>query len=323
MAITFDKTWQFDINQTAFHGASAQVTHENMLLALKESLIGFSSNPWTVIGSCDGTSSAMDGTDYWQDAQDDCNWSTGAHSWIVLQQSGINPKFQVCFDLDDSSYTDIIIVVSPVEGFGSANGGTDGSTTARPTATDENVIANGSDWTAGSTTNYNYILNVMQSTDGACTRGCILYNNITAALFFFDKVKNPHPSFIEGAVYAYPDGGSAEIATIANWHDGSKFSSTVSGTNGGFYLSTISLNNDCWPQVIDSPNGLTNEYEVFPIFLCCGTAGRRGTMGSLYDFWWATETGPSHGDTYDGKKAFQFGQMVWPWDGSSAPIIVY
>jgi len=294
------------------------------MLAFKESLIGFSQNPWTVIGSCDATSFAMDGTDYWVNAQDDVNWSTGAHSWIVLQQAGISAKFQLCVDLDVANYSDAIIVVSPTAGFGTANGGSDGSTTARPTATDEVVINNGLDWLHATATNYNVAMHVMQSTDGECTRVAWLFNNFVANAAFFDKVKNPHPSWTEASVYSWYDGNFTETATYANYYDSStRVTAAVSGTNTDFYLASIGTSTDAWGQTMDAPNGLSNEYEVYPIFLASLTTGRRGIHGALFDFWWATETGPSAGDTYDGKKAVQFGYFVWPWDTTSSPIISF
>lgn len=324
MAITLEKTWQFDINQDAFMGASSQETHENCMLALKNSLIGFAQNPWTVISSCDASTASNDGTDHWSNAQDDVNWATAAHSWIVLQQAGINPKFQICIDLDDSLYSDIIVVISPEEGFGDANGGTDGTTTARPIATDEHIINSGLDWMYGDATNRNTAMHVMQTTDGECTRIAWLYNNVVANIAFFDKAKNPHSHWHEGVIYSWADGNYNETVTLTAYlAANTRVHSTVSGTTTNFYLATVYGYNSTMPAIMDATNDLDGSYEVYPIFLFSNTANSRGTQGALYDFWWATETGPTTGDTYDNKKAVQFGKFVWPWDGSSVPITSY
>lgn len=173
------------------------------LFEIKQAMINFHTAPWTVIGSSNSLSAAMDGTDYW-DNSGDLQYKNGASdpfAWIVLEQTGVSGSFQVCFALDitlasDSGRNDISVIFSAA-GFGTANGGTNGSTTARPTATDEQSL-DGTDWIGaegGSSTDK--LLSVIQSDDGECTRVIIsdAAGSEPITIMGFEKPRLPDPSW--------------------------------------------------------------------------------------------------------------------------------
>ena len=134
------KTWQIEPDILIPVGASNLVERRQAMLAIVNNLIGFASNPMTVIGSGNGVTSGMDGTNRWAAESDLVN-----NSWIVLQDAQVNAKFQICIHLYSvwtaSNACNIQIVVSRLAGFGTANGGTNGSSSSRPTATDEDAIS--------------------------------------------------------------------------------------------------------------------------------------------------------------------------------------
>ena len=57
-------TWQYNVNQTIDVEASALITYQKMMFAIKESLVGFT-NGWTVVGSSDTATYGMDTVDRW------------------------------------------------------------------------------------------------------------------------------------------------------------------------------------------------------------------------------------------------------------------
>jgi hypothetical protein len=104
---TLDKTggaaWQFNVNQDV---GGYGVEHEDcadLLYKIKQALTTFGSVPWTVWGSCDGAGGFgnNDLNDRWtaDSTYTKLKWAaSGAHSWIVLEQSGLGGA-QLCIDL--------------------------------------------------------------------------------------------------------------------------------------------------------------------------------------------------------------------------------
>ena len=126
--ITNSQSWT-KIYRTVAAGASSLKT---VLRTLKDDLItaGF-----THVASCDASSTSTE-TDLW-DSDSDLTWAAGssAHSWIVLANSNIVSDLQICIDLNFASTISIKVLASMSSGF------TGGSTTVRPTATDEIIIS--------------------------------------------------------------------------------------------------------------------------------------------------------------------------------------
>lgn len=144
MATTFEKTYQYVMN-LAMNGSNPG---KNCLFFLKELLMGASytyknqaqgtitpTGLWTMYYSCDGTTAgtANDGVDRWTSTFDAtkivCNSPGNAHSWAVLKSPvGLGPVYMIIDCRDNTSQVAISFSKAAPTG---------GSTTARPTATDE------------------------------------------------------------------------------------------------------------------------------------------------------------------------------------------
>ena len=140
----------------------------HFIRTVKDALIAFASTPWTMRYSCNSVTAgaAGDGVDRIT-TNANLVWASAgsAHSWIVLRQTGIATNFELLLSCENAhaSGTTLMIVVSPAAGF------TGGTTTARPTATDEVVLnAAAVAWAASAVTALRWHL--QQSTDGQCTR---------------------------------------------------------------------------------------------------------------------------------------------------------
>lgn len=275
------KTWQIEPDILIPIGASNLVERRQAMLQVVNTLIGFGSNPMTVIGSNNGTTSGMDGVNRWAAEADLVN-----NSWIVLQDAQVNAKFQICIHLV-SGWTatqpcNIAIVVSRLAGFGTANGGTNGSTSARPTATDEDVQSSVA-FMSGSTSCASRLY-VWRSTDGQMTR--IIGRNATSGTYnmhwYWGKPRNPRTLWTNPCFYRFSNG-----AVLA---------SPISlGSNITAYLSTTkvaTITQHCaTPNALGAATNLNNEwegasdYDTFRIFLgsISTTGAKGGIIGELFD----------------------------------------
>src|SRR5512146_2064622 len=96
---TKTKTWQFKVNQATKYQGTFAATFQAVMFALKQSLITFALQPWTVVGSSDGATAGLDAVDRWSAANKLVQAAdASAHSWIVLKQTGVAANFQVCID---------------------------------------------------------------------------------------------------------------------------------------------------------------------------------------------------------------------------------
>lgn len=166
-------TWQFNVNKAV--GATGNIVTDvkSYLLALKASLIGFALNPWTVAMSSNATSAGA--SDYWSSASD-LTWNaSAAHSWIVLTAANGS---QLCLDLKNSTSYNGIIAYSPSGAY------TGGSTTARPTATDEIQLST----TFCYGTAYTGKLHVLMDSTGQHTRFMLAISSNVFTYFVISQV---------------------------------------------------------------------------------------------------------------------------------------
>lgn len=332
--VALDKNWQYNVNQRFLsHGTHLADSRQVLRQGLVNSLLGFFVNPWVCMGSSKGTvgNAAMDGVNRWA-ADTDLIFAASAgtaHSWSVLEQAGINTNTQICIDLIGHSSNPttggaVTFIISPSAGFGSANGGTDGSHTTRPTATDEMVMSsNAGGWlgnTLGSNTSREYIVNVMMSDDGECTRVAVRspLSATYCAMLMIEKPKNPvvgwaDPVFAywQGAVSGYPS-----VPTYPYWHN-----QPLLRARAPIGQMLLTLTSTGWAtapaaQQVTTVNELSGEYEFLGIGLASETVGARGIRhGELFDAYWCSTllpdgaTAPVAGP----RQLIVLGDMVWPW----------
>jgi hypothetical protein len=310
------KTWQFNVNSVCYH--TTPVYRLNLMaLQIKNALKGFGTNPWTVSGSSDGSTSGMDGTDRWTDYTKILHNNDGSsHSWIVLRQTGLNTKFEVCIDCNSasSSYT-ATFLISPANGFGTTNGGTDGSTTARPTATDSYTLP-GTSW-GGSDSSPTYVVHCMQSTDGKCTRVVVCSNGAPINILVFDTANNTitgwnTPKLLFG-VYSHATNATTYGTLNANANlvvKANSFYIPVWLATLGYASATFGLNPGG-----SKTHSFTGEWPFMPISIAGNGTNGCGIFGTPYDLYWGSAA--LQNADYPGYGWTQFGNLILPWDGST------
>lgn len=309
---TLEKTWQFNVNQVSATGGSNLADCANTIYKLKAAMTGFSSNPWTVVRSSNSVTAGA--ADYWASSAN-LVWNGGgsAHSWIVLQQAGITGgPMQFLIDCDGQGTTPSLF-----RGMVSVSGFTGGTTTARPTATDE-VLLIRNDNTSLPNVAMNQILHVMQSTDGQCTRAFVFGSGSRYLLLSFESLADSTLTYKGAAMGKYYSQATSELYSNANWV--CKNSSTVCYC----YTATEVYNN---VQVANANNGapsnIANAYPLAPLSLHSETASYRGRYGRVSDMWFGSSsipTGATYPSSPDDREFLQVGNLVLPWNGT-IPII--
>jgi hypothetical protein len=338
-----EKTWQFSVNNPIGGTGDSVTDNKLLMLGIVKVLTEFPINPWVVTGSSDGSSAGMDATNRWAPGGTwdvtKLVWGTGAHSWIVLKQTGLFANCELCIDLNSiGSYQ-----CSMIWGF---TGFTGGFITARPTATTTVIIRNVTDWHFGSDPFGGY-LHGMQSDDGECTRLVFTRLDISDLFWIMDKVKNPTAGWAYPVVMGLVGGSSSyttNAASIATWNNANFSIPRLNAYIGGSTTAVFHMTGEGGGAsglvyedalINERPNQILEEFTLFPITISCfgpywGFEGF-GRQGELYDIWW----GPSNivpapfGTWPDDstKKFWSPGNIVLPWDGlvgaGSTPFVRY
>lgn len=317
---TLTKTWQFQVNQTMTGAAgSALDLNRTWVRGLKDTLMGFASSPWTMRYSCNSVTAgtAGDGVDRIT-TNANLVWANAgvAHSWYVLRQTGIASNFELLVSCENSaaSGTSLIIAVSPSAGF------TGGSTTARPTATDENVLATA--WGNGST-GVTYRVHAQMSSDGQCTRVSTWNAGAQFNLLKLEKPYLPTTGWTNpSVVYANQSITSHNMATLCATVGNMR--ARINGTDSAIVATVEGTNSGPVPSSTFGTlaNEITNEWPIFPIGFGSVTVGSRGRHGTFQDLWFGS-TNANSGDTYPNAPTnlfAQLGNLVWPWNGSTVSL---
>ncbi len=334
---TLDKTWQFATRN--FYTTGVQLDDlRSVLRWMKDQLKGFGLGAWTVDYSCDGVTAGVlaDGVDRW-DADTDLVFAAAgvAHSWIVLKQAGIAASFRLLLDLGVSTDArDINLYFSYTAGF------TGGTTTARPTATDEVLIPTftNDNWISGGTTNM--LLAVAMSTDGQCTRFWQSQNAVTSGLWILDKPKNPPAGWAEPFVgFVCPPSNTTHAVSPTDLNGSNP--GKLRARHGSLTLN-VGVSPDGWLGVgpytlhehIVSDNDITavaappGERFLEPASIASDTPGGRGCLGVLFDLWLhphGTAAGVAmFGSTYPddlGYDLIALGTLVHPWNGTQPYVV--
>ncbi len=310
------KTWQYNVNQT-LTAAGTQLAHnQKNLRAIKTSLVGFGTLPWVVRYSCDSVTAGTPGdlVDRWT-ADANLVWAAGAHSWIVLRQTGIASTFEIVIDLPTSTSNDVTVL-------GSFNAFSGGTTTARPTATNEFSIRTGTwGYTSGPAQT---VLSVMQSDDGECTRVFQYRAGSSPMLWILDKLQNPVTGWSTNFAGVI-QGSTVAVGTIANL--GLISSGPLRGTHGAIAIADAKMTGEGYrgqlvQQRQTAANSISSEFPMSPIGFASDTVRAKGRHGNFFDLYWGLATVIGDGDTYPvaDEEWIQVGQVIHPWDGS-VPVL--
>ena len=342
--VDHEKTYQFLTNwweipdPAGSYGDTAHVAAiaKNVLLKIKNTLIGVASSPW-IVESCSDSSVAgnNDQVDRWNDIGDMVNNTAGSpHSWIVLRHGGGLPnECSILFDMsnNNSTFAIMTVVVSPHAGFGAVNGGTDGTTTARPTAADEHVILNNTTWwtSAGVNNVTKQVLTIMQSTDGEVTRILGFTNAVNSLWIEVSAPKNPVSAWNRQVWWMYKSSSIASpvrVVTYSTANDNAVAVFRQDGIGfGTFYFSTNGVSFQAVGQRrASSPNienigqnSIDRGWTMTPVGLFSLSTSLRGMYGMAYDIYYAPDIQAGMSSNTSGTKRWtQVGQMLLPWDDS-------
>lgn len=323
---TLTKTWQFSVNNSTGATGTAIDVNRTWTRTVKDALLAFASNPWTMRYSCNSVTAgtAGDGVDRIT-TNANLVWANAgsAHSWMVLRQTGIATNFELLISCENAnaSGATLLVVTSPSAGF------TGGTTTARPTATDEIAQTNpASAW--GITTNTAMRWHLWESTDGQCTRliTCVsgaIYNTI-----WLDKPSNPVTGWTNPSLSYAAQGATGLSATTLGAVAGA-FSARIGSTSALLAVSAEGLitsagsvsfrTNTNWGNIANEVSG---EWPMLPVGAICVTATVRGRHGTFQDLWTGSG-GANTGDTYPSGASNQFAQfdaLILPWNGTAVQL---
>lgn len=331
------KTWQGGsiLGGTEFVNVAA-TGETGVLWAIKNAWINFDTNAWTVIASCNALSFSNVGTDYWTNpgSLQYRNNAFDPHAWIILQQAGINAKFQVKFSLDeilaaDPDRSNITISFSPTAGFLAVNGGTDGTLSTAPTASDE-VGIDGTDWMNAEGSGAAMMLTCIQSTDGECTR-CVASNTVDGRpnmAMGFEVPRSPNPAWTNPCL-GYAASADAVFGWTV-WQEAEPIKASVQDFGPSDLTVALRITGSMFSSTEVAQMEDDESIKFFVGGLHYDGVGADRAWGTLFDWYWVSRnTSGFHAvdlDTFPlaGNRTFVcVGALVWGWLDDSATDLSY
>jgi len=312
-----ERSWQWDRNQIVAAAGSAAATTKAVFLALRARLKALPANPPTVLGSSDSTTAAMDAVERLTDASKVVNATSGVHSWVVDRYPGTG--LQLCWDFNGDGAWKATIVAS-LAGF------TGGSTTARPTAADEQILISNNYWVSGD--NIQHVIHILHSSDGAATMIFVCNGGDAKTFIVFGKAFEPVPGWSAPVVaFARGEANSASGHHATKWQYlyqtpgfGAWAPTGVMTVYASTYSDRVSANGDS-PSCVDANvvDPLTAKYPAQPMALLSVTAAKKGRHGRLPDLWF-TAPSAANGFFNADPSYLKIGDYVIPWGGGPAAL---
>lgn len=344
------KTWEHDENKVV-GDASEILTNQNQMFEMVTSMInsGIFTTPWIVRGSSDSSVGAMDGVNRWvSKANVVANNTLGsAHSWIVLEQPGIefdgaaNP-LQLLITMNGGTFAEPLIwrsfVISPRDGF------TGGDASNDPTATDRWAPYWRSSWLGGGVFG-SLVQTVSMSNDGEITR-IIIGNgsNVGHRILTLEVPRDPHPDW--ETPFVFISKGAGNFAIIQGWtntvtdlggqNTGVRFLNKEGAPVGeideagyakqgrAFLAQWMHDSNNALRQTAtDGLHDIGGEFATSPAVIYSDSPGNEGVWGELED-WYFIGDDTSIGDAIPGtgeKTWWVLGDIVVPGKNDSATDI--
>jgi len=333
------KTWQYQADQVIAGNGTALTQAQNLLYAVINTMLGTGTwkngadgtisvaNAATVVGSSDGSTSNMAGTNLIT-AANKLVWATAgtAHSWIVFNFAQIGIHVLIDCNFSSGSADSITVKTSQV-GFGAAHGGTDGSTTAAPTATDSVSVLAGT-WGGTVTINTQTAYNAMLSADGKILRIFFFRNSHLCGMFDFGVPDSPDPlwtnPYVAWAVGSGTPAPSSDVPTFANLYGTAPVGAArINGVNSvvGYGVFAQRGNSSSLFEVWTAVNtSFGAPYWGLPYI--SNTVGAVGQWGKAIDIG-VTLSNKATGSTAPlagGNTFAVFGGLVVPWK-TTVPVI--
>jgi hypothetical protein len=333
---TVTQTWTISANNR-YTFVSVLGAMGNFVLQLKNFLK--TTMGYTVKGSSDGTTAAMDGTDRWStaaNAQTRNNGAAGAMSWFVLTD-GAGVDWCLSFN---SASDDIYRLAHSTGG----NYVAAGTATQQPTATDECFDAASGTW-VNATASADRLFDFWGSSDKKMWRACVLRSSAIVSVHAGEKFIS---SLVSPATLSLATGGGTAGA-IKTYLSAVGQANCISWSANGVYAATsraelsrvhtdsdrnvlgymsgeamAGTGNNTFAAETPTLQGSTGEL-VYPVSIWSRTANVDGKLGTKYDWWFAitnSTTVPALADTFSSSAYIVLGSgAILPWDGSSALTI--
>lgn len=330
------KTWEFCPNYNLAATGTALGTNRTILKWLVDNMttngsslwVNASNTPVTPSGlanvrySCNSTvaGTAGDGVNRWA-AITDLVWNNAgsAHSWIVLRLFS-NAELLISCEGSAVNGQNLTVVTSANAGF------TGGTTTARPTATDERVVVNNTTWGGTVNSDTSLKMHLIKSTDGQSWRWLIGNTSQISTAWIFGKAIQFNATSWPNSLVMFAVGGSpgagTSVLTQTNLNTNANFfgygASAMTLFLGGMAFGGAQAN-----VTIVSANDLSSNWPFLPQELFSTTTSNRGAHGYLSDVWYGsttTATGASFPLTGTQHQFAQFGSLILPWC-QTAPVV--
>jgi hypothetical protein len=333
---TLARTWRFKVGQLSAGNSTLETQTDTLILVIVNSLLGTGTwtdsdgntqaiTPiWTVRSSNNGAGAFgnNDGVNRWSTIADLVHANAGTnHSWIVLRNANI--PLEVLIDLNGS--TNAITIIVSHSGFGVANGGTDGTATAAPTALNSITLhSNSVTWGASGTTSLQTVVQALFSTDGSDTRIICCRNGHMCGLWLFAKPTelvgswaNPYVAGILGSSAGAPSSSvpaAADLGASTAIFRGFGTTSFVMGmTSEGFTDGAL------FNTLTTSDGFVASSNPMLPARVASVTASHTGSRALLADTWLGRSnlpTGHGYPVTPTAPSFMQFGSLIVPWNKS-------
>ncbi len=304
---------------------------QRLLLNFVLCLLGFASTTWSVVGCSDSITAGIDATNRWLTVANLVWNSNGSpFSWIVLGNTALGSGWQLLIALNspdggtNNAGEGLYVSYSPNAGY------TGGSTTARPSATDEVIYYNydGSRHFVGNDSAFNMRQNVVMSSDGQVTRMFVYANNICFLWWQFEKSANPRAS------WTYPnfiglwggDHGTSQ-PTYGSILGSARYVSYLGGAGAGFIGTSEATSGGYIGQLQTYQDDLDADYPLSPVALWGVTNGARARRGAIYDLWLGSTSipdgngYPATGMDAGSNKLMTVGNFAVPWVGDGTGLV--
>ncbi len=321
------QSWYFRGNFAVAATGTAINTNRTILKWIVDTLTGTSNwvdgngasathpNPMTVRYSCDSVTAGTvgDGVNRWA-AISNLVWNNegSAHSWIVLLFADGSQLLLACQG-SSASGSSLALYLSPAAGF------TGGTTTARPTATDQIPIILSTTWT-GLTSDASVKVHLMLNANGTALRFFLASGGQVSCAWIIGKVTafdpatwlTPYAGFAQSISL-----GSNVLTTSTLITNAANFKSRAASAMD-LYLGSMYFGVGLACAQLVSADDQSGEWPFFGNGLASITASNRGMKGYIPDMWLGSTTIAS-GSTYpatppaDQHQFVQFGVAIFPW----------
>lgn len=326
------RTWKYQVNASISGGATQTAAAQNLLYAIKQAIVGAgiwtddegvaASAPtgWTVAGSSNSSASGMDATDRWTSAASVVGATAAPHSWIVLRHATLGDVLIDC-STTLSAAPNATISWSK-QGFGTAAGGSDGSTSTAPTAANSVSLVAAAALGSPSGGAVSTRLHVMHSSAGLHIVGCrngwpvllAQFTDVTASAL--DGSQWPTQVAVRwGAVGTPAPSGATGVADTYS----TSFFGRGASANLTFSPLTWGRAGGDTPLSADAAHGVTGDLPILPVGLYCTTGAAEGIYAFVPDVWLTTNGARNFGFPSDSAAEWQaFANTILPWNKSTA-----